>query len=103
MITKEDARVEILKFGLVEFRPKTKDKLTTPKQILKDGQVVILDLISTKLTVGQVLIAEKNNKYFKTKINSIHVDDKSVNEATNGEIGLKLETKISNGTTLWTE
>lgn len=103
LITKEDARIEILQFGLVEFRPKTKDKLTTPKEILKNGQVVILDLVNTKLTVGQVLIAEKNNKYFKTKITSIQVDGKWVNDVANGEVGLKLETKISNGTTLWTQ
>lgn len=103
IITKEDARIELLKFGLVEFRPRTKDKLSTPKQILKDGQIVILDLVNTKLTVGQILIAEKNNKYFKTKITSIQVDDKSASEVTNGEIGLKLETKISKGTTLWTQ
>lgn len=66
-------------------------------------QVVILDLVNTKLAVGQVLIAEKGNKYFKTKITSIQIDDKSVSEVMNGEIGLKLETKISSGTTLWTE
>lgn len=103
IIKKEDARKEFLKFGLVDFRPKIKDKLTTPKQILKEGQVAILDLVNTKLSVGQILIAEKGNKYFKTKITSIHVEDKSVNEVLNGEIGLRLETKISNGTTLWTE
>lgn len=103
IITKAEARNELLKFGLIEFRPRTKDKLTPPKQILKDGHVAIIDITNIKLKVGQTLVAEKNNKYFKTKITSIQVDDKSVSEVENGEVGLKLDTKISNGTTLWTE
>lgn len=103
LITKTDARSELVKFGLVEFKPKTKDKLNAPKHILKDGYVAIIDIKNINLKVGQLLIAEKHNKYYKTKITSIQVDNKSVNEVDNGEVGLKLDTKISNGTTLWTK
>lgn len=102
IITKADARKELLKFGLIEFKPRTKDKLTAPKEILKEGFVAIIDITNTKLEVGQTLVAEKNSKYYKTKIMSIQIDDKLVNEIENGEVGLKLDTKISNGTTLWT-
>jgi hypothetical protein len=103
IITKDDARAEILKFGYIEFRPKTKNKLTTPKQILKNGKVAIVEVAGTKLEIGQVLIAEKKDKFFKTKILSIQVDNKDVAEIENGEIGLMLDRAISNGTTLWTQ
>jgi hypothetical protein len=103
ILTKTEARNELLKFGLIEFKPRTMDKLPPTKQILKDGYVVIIDVKNIKLKIGQTLVAEKNNKYFKTKITSIQMKDKPVSEVENGEAGLKLDTKISNGTTLWTE
>ncbi|RZK04838.1 MAG: hypothetical protein EOO46_16275 [Flavobacterium sp.] len=103
LITKEDARSQLIKHGLVEFKPKIDQKLEVPKQILKDGQVVILDLNDTKLSVEQILIAEKDGRYFKTKIVSIQIDNISVTEVCNGEAGLKLDTKISKGSILWTE
>jgi len=103
IITKEDARTELIKFGLVEFKPKTKEKLDVPKQILKNGHVIILDITNIKLKIGQALLAEKNNRFYRVKITSIQLDNKPATEVENGEVGLGLDTKIANGTTLWTE
>jgi len=102
IISKENARTEFLKYGLVQFRPNTKDKLV-PKEILKKGYVVIVDINKIKLKVGQVLTVEQNNKYFRAKIITIHIDDKLVNEVENGEVGLKLDVKITSKTILWTQ
>lgn len=102
LITKDEARKELLKFGLVQFKPKTRTQLPMPKQILKDGQVVILDILNENLKVGQTLILEKNDRFTKTKIESIQVDGKSATDVTKGEVGLKLNDKVSKGTIIWT-
>ncbi len=103
LITKEEAREELVKYGLVQFRPKVKAQLPIPKQIIKGGRVIILDIGSERLKIGQKLILEKNDRFTKTEIKSIQIDGKSVTDALiNVEVGLELTDKVSKGTTIWT-
>ncbi len=100
LIAKSDAKKNLIEFGLVEFKPKISKPLGTPKEILKDGFVVILDIVDICLSVGQTLIIEKDNRYRKLKIHSIQVGGQSVSKIDNGEVGLKLDGKVSKGSVL---
>lgn len=102
LISKEEARLLFLTYGLVQFRPKTKKQLPAPKQIIKDSHVVVLNITNQALEVGQTLILEKGDKFFKVQIQSIQVNGKFVENVSDGEVGLKLTAKVSKGTNIWT-
>jgi hypothetical protein len=103
IISKEQARLQILDYGLVVFKPKVSGNIGIPKELFKAGQIAIVDLINTKIKVGDTIILEKNSSYRKTKILSIHLNNINVDEASDGEVGIKLESKITKGTNLWKE
>lgn len=102
LISKEEARAQILQFGYVAFKPKLTSNIGQPKEILKGGMVVILDISNTEIKVNDTIIIEKGGAYSKAKIISLQLDDKAVQTATNGEVGIKLDVKISKNSTLWT-
>lgn len=103
IITKEEARQELIKVGLIEFKPQIKTELGIPIHIYKNGSVIILEIDNVKLKVGQTLIAKYSSRHFKTNITSIKLNDKFVNEVKDfkGEIGLEVDSKISKGTTFY--
>jgi len=103
LISKEEARSQILQFGHVTFKPKLSANIGQPKEILKGGMVVILDILNTEIKVNDTIIVEKGGAYTKTKIISLQLDDKAAQKATNGEVGIKLDMKISKNSTLWTQ
>lgn len=103
LISKEEARSQILQFGHVTFKPKLSANIGQPKEILKGGTVVILELSNTEIKVNDTIIVEKDGAYTKAKIISLQLEDKEVNKATGGEVGIKLDIKISKNSTLWTQ
>ena len=102
LISKEEARTQILQFGHVAFKPKLTANIGQPKEILKGGKVVILEISNTEIKVNDTIIIEKGGAYLKAKILSLQLDAKGVQKATNGEVGIKLDIKISKNSTLWT-
>lgn len=102
LISKKDARLQILQFGHVTFKPKLKANIGQPKEILKDGFVVIVDLINIDLKVDVKIIIEKRGSYISAKILSLQLNNKDVKQVKNGEVGIKLDLKVSKNVTLWT-
>lgn len=90
IITKEDARKELINFGLVEFTPSNSIPLGKAKEIHYNGKVIILD-ISTKIKLNQELIIQKDNRYYITKILELKENDTIIKEAESGEIGMKID------------
>ncbi len=101
LITKEEARSKLIEFGLIEIKPIVKDSLGEINHIYKNGVVAIINL-TTKISVGQTLIGQKNDRFFKITILSIQLDDKNVTSTENGEVGIMLDVPVTIHTKLWT-
>lgn len=101
ILTKEEARDMFIELGFVEFTPKNLILIDEPKKIFKEGFVCIVNIDSIKLKVGEDLIIEKNGRYLKSKIKGIMINDKHVDEASGGEIGLELSEPIKKKSKLW--
>lgn len=102
LISKEKARLQILQYGHVIFKPKLTANIGQPKEILKDGFVVIIELKNIDLKVNDKIIIEKRGSYASAKILSLQLNNKDVQQVKNGEVGIKLDLKISKNVTLWT-
>lgn len=76
-ISKEEARKALLKSGLIEFSPQNCVSLGEPVRILHDGKVILLDL-SPKMKTNDELIIKREDRYIKTQILEIQVNDKKL-------------------------
>lgn len=103
LISKEEARNQMLEYGLILFKPKISDEIGVTREVFKGGYVAVVNLLNTKINVGDTVILEKDYTYNKSKILSLQLNDIEVMEAIIGEVGIKLDRKISKGTILWKE
>ena len=101
IITKEEARKSILEFGLIEFRPEGLSFVNEPTEILKDGKVCIVNIDNLPLSVNDELFIEKNGKFEKAILLEIRLNDTPLQTASQGELGLKLSSKIERKSILW--
>lgn len=101
ILTKETARKQILNFGLINFKPKNLEFIYSPQEIYYDNYVCILELNETEIKVGDEILIEHNNRFTKSIISEIKVNDDEVEKVKNGEVGIKLEDKIYSGSTMW--
>jgi len=100
-ITKEDARKALLKPGLVVFAPSTAIRLGTPTEIYHNGFVAIMKIDDVAVSKGKTIVIVNKQEFRCTKIVDLQVNGKSVNNYSNGEIGIKLDDKVAMGSELW--
>lgn len=101
ILTKNEAQQEILKFGLVTFKPKNLFLIDEPSEILKQGMVCIVNIENTELNIGEELLVEKNGQFQKATIEGIQLEDKPVSSASSGEVGILLDSPIKKKSKLW--
>lgn len=101
IISKEEARKLILKFGLIDFRPIGLTYVYEPIEIFNEGKVCIVNIDGIELKLNDEILIEKNGKFEKALITGIQENGKSINQASKGEIGLKLSSKIAKKSILW--
>lgn len=92
-ISKEEAREAFFKHGLIEFLPTNCIPLDKPERILHDGEVIILNL-SHKVNNDDELIIKRGERYIKTKILEIRVNDQKVESVDSGPVGIKVQVPI---------
>jgi len=109
LLTKEDVKEKLFDFGLITLEPKNLIFLGKPTEVLKKGTVVILTLTGEiTLEKGDELIAKENiagekkdYRYHLVKVCSIWLDDKDVEKANIGEVGIKFDYPIKKGTEIY--
>lgn len=101
LLTKEEARSCFYQFGYIDFISQNYSLVDTVEEIFKEGFISIMNINDIKLTVGTELLVEKNFKFYKTTIQEIMQNDKSINEVTNGEIGIKTDKKLTKKSKIW--
>lgn len=102
-ITKEDARLSLLEYGLVQFKPSKSRLIGYPLEIHHQGKVAILQINNIFLSKGASIIVCNEDRWFRTKIVEIRLNDKTVESISKGEIGIKFSHSISKKSELWLE
>ena len=94
ILSKEEVRSSLFKTGLICLDPENLLSLGIPNEFYLNGCVVILNLNSLNINVGDTLIIRKQGEYSKVIIESLQVDDNSVQSCNEGEVGVKLNRSI---------
>lgn len=102
ILTKVDARESFYGYGYIDFIPKNKIKLGTPKELLKNNTIVILDVKSEpKVKINDKILFVYRDHFQLETILSIQANDKNLSESIMGEIGIKLTNPIKKGAVLY--
>ncbi|MBM9521097.1 hypothetical protein JWG39_14845 [Desulforhopalus vacuolatus] len=101
IIDKKQARENILEFGIVDFSPRDLVFIDEPKELFHNGEICIVNISDTNLTVGEEIYVQKNGKFSKNTIEDIQKDNVSTKTVSEGEIGLKFAQPIKKNSTLW--
>jgi hypothetical protein len=92
-ITKEEARKDLLKYGLIEFSPQNCVPIGNPKDVYQKGKIITLDL-QHKIEINSELIIKRGYRYLKAKILEIQVHNESVNSVDSGPVGISIGVPI---------
>ena len=84
-----------------QFNHQDKVYVDEPKEFFLNNKVCIVNIKDIEIKVGDTLLIEKANQYFKTTIVDIQVNGKSIKSANNGELGLKLNDSIKKNSKIW--
>ncbi|WP_319578029.1 hypothetical protein [uncultured Methanospirillum sp.] len=101
IITKEQAREQILQIGLVNFKPIDIIEIESPEKILKEGTVIIIKSPPVLSQIDQIIIFRHDN-YFFANIQNIRDHDKNVDKVDEGAIvGVQVDFKIQKSDKLY--
>ncbi|MCU0440640.1 MAG: hypothetical protein MUC49_22325 [Raineya sp.] len=101
LLDKESARKNLLSYGLIEFKPPNLIFLGEPKEFFSGGIICIINLQDMYISVEEEVFVEKNGSYKKATIMDIQLNDISVPNAKQGQVGLKLNIPIKKGSRLY--
>jgi len=101
ILNKEEARESFLEFGLVSFRPKNLIRVFEPTEIYGDGEICIVNVENISLQINEELLIEKDGKFKRVRILEIQENEKSVDQGSHGEFGLKLSSRIRKKSIIW--
>lgn len=97
IFTKEETRESLCQVGMITLLPKTMKKIGILEEYYKKPKAGILRLTDFELSVGEELWAKKDEKWIRTSIISMQLDDKDVKKANNGEVGIVTECELEKG------
>lgn len=100
-ITKDDARASLLNYGLITFTPSNAILVGSPLEIHYNGTVIILKLDNVRVSIGTDLIIVEPHSFFRVHIIDIQINGESVTQASNGEVGIKLDSSVSKTSQIW--
>jgi len=102
-ITKEDARLSLLKYGLVQFLPSNSYLLGYPLEVHHKRQVIILYISNITLNKGASVIVCNKEAWFRAEILEIRLNNEMVETVSEGEIGVRLSCSVLKTSELWLE
>jgi len=102
-ITKEDARSCLLKYGLVEFKPSRSSRLGYPLEVHHNGEVVILNISNITVNKSASIIVCNDDGWLRAEILEIKLKDETIESVSEGEIGVRLSSRVLKTSELWLE
>lgn len=97
IFTKEETRQSMKKLGLITLIPENFYSIGKVTEYYEKPKACILNLSNIEIKCGDYIWAKKADVWKKGKICSIQIDDKDVDIAQNGEIGLVLDIELAKG------
>ena len=97
IFTKEETREALKDCGIISLLPKNLKSIGTYFKYFKKPKAGILILENIKIKIGDKVYAKKDEQWVYTKINSIQVNNKNVDYAEGGEVGIVTEAELGNG------
>ena len=97
IFSKKETRDSLNKWGLITLLPPDLESIGIFKEYYKHPKAGILKLNNSKIKVGDEIYAKKGEKWIRTKIVSIQVNDIDVKCADNGEVGIVTDIELEKG------
>lgn len=95
IISSESIRKSLETPGIFRAIPTNYEKIGKIENILDRINVLCIPVECEKLNINDEVLIAEGNKYYKTKILSMMVDDKSIEEAKKGDkVGIKIEMEV---------
>ena len=85
----------------MSFTPSNAILIGSPLEIHYSGTVVILKLDNLQISKGADLIITEPHHFRKVRVVDIQLDGKPVTQATNGVVGVKLDSCVSLTSQIW--
>lgn len=101
IFTKEETMNSLKEIGLISLLPNNFVELGTVKEYYSKPKASIVDIKDVKIEVGDFVWAKKNTDWVKGQVKSLELNDKAVESANNGEIGLVLDVELAVGYQLY--
>ena len=97
VFTKEETRNSLDRWGLISLIPKNLNRVGIFDEYFKKHKAGILKLNNVEISVGDEIYAQKNERWIRTKIVSIQLNDENVERANNGEVGIATDVELGKG------
>lgn len=97
IFTKEETRDSLVKWGLISLIPKNLISIGVYDEYFKKPKAGIMTLNNVRIKVGDEIYAKKGERWIRTQITSIQLDDKNVDCAYNGEVGIVTDMELEKG------
>lgn len=97
IFTKEEIRESLDEWGLISLIPKNLISVGIYNEYFKKPKAGVLILNNVKIKVGDKIYAQKGERWIRTKITSIQLNDKNVDYADNGEVGVVTDLELERG------
>ena len=97
IFTKEETRNCLDEWGLISLIPQNLISLGIYDEYFKKPKAGILMLNNIKIKVGDEIYARKGERWIRTQITSIQLNDKNVDCADNGEVGMVTDIELEKG------
>ena len=95
LISKKQIRADLRKVGLIEFTYDNLVEIGKVKEIFDNGKIIIVELNNIEISTGDKGFIKNGSGYVDIKFESIQVDGVNHNNASHGEIGIKISQKAS--------
>ena len=97
IFTKKETRNSLDEWGLISLIPQNLISLGIYDEYFKKPKAGILMLNNIKIKVGDEIYARKGERWIRTQITSIQLNDKNVDCADNGEVGMVTDIELEKG------
>lgn len=101
IFTKKEVREAFHKQGLLDLTPTDIQMVGKVSEYYQEPRACILELDGVRVSVGDEIICNKDDTWLRGKIESLKVNDNSIESAQNGEIGLVLDIELGKGYILY--
>jgi len=101
-VTQDDARAALSGYGVVSFPPSNSvERISDEIELHHAGSVVVLRLNGNGVKVGASVILEHGGRYSAARVVKLQLEDSNVEEASCGEVGMRLSEPYTKGGSIW--